>query len=109
MWLTLCGLTVGEVLRQIAAGLEEEGCIGRTVRVCSTIDTGLIGLTAAPLDALNPAYDGELGQGRIAIGASLSYLAANGLPLAGDGIISGSCVDAADGASLRIFLPAVRR
>ncbi|MBV5242021.1 propanediol/glycerol family dehydratase large subunit [Mycolicibacterium sp. PAM1] len=49
VWLTLCGLTVGEVLRQIAAGLEEEGCIGRTVRVCSTIDTGLIGLTAARL------------------------------------------------------------
>ncbi|MCV7058159.1 propanediol/glycerol family dehydratase large subunit [Mycolicibacterium gilvum] len=49
VWLTLCGLTVGEVLRQIAAGLEEEGCIARTVRVCSTIDTGLIGLTAARL------------------------------------------------------------
>ncbi|ORB30802.1 propanediol/glycerol family dehydratase large subunit [Mycolicibacterium parafortuitum] len=49
VWLTLCGLTVGEVLRQIAAGLEEEGCIARTVRVRSTIDTGLIGLTAARL------------------------------------------------------------
>ncbi|PRC42362.1 propanediol dehydratase, partial [Mycobacterium sp. ITM-2017-0098] len=49
VWLTLCGLTVGEALRQIAAGLEEEGCIARTVRVRSTIDVGLIGLTAARL------------------------------------------------------------
>jgi propanediol dehydratase large subunit len=49
VWLTLCGLTIGEALRQIAAGLEEEGCIARTVRVRSTIDVGLIGLTAARL------------------------------------------------------------
>lgn len=49
VWLTLCGLTIGEVLRQISAGLEEEGCIARTVRVRSTIDVGLIGLTAARL------------------------------------------------------------
>jgi propanediol dehydratase large subunit len=47
VWLTLCGLTVGEVLRQIEAGLEEEGCVPRLVRVRSTIDVGLIGLTAA--------------------------------------------------------------
>ncbi len=32
----LCGLTVGEVLRQIEAGLEEEGCVPRLVRV--TVD-----------------------------------------------------------------------
>jgi propanediol dehydratase large subunit len=49
IWLTLCGLTVGEVLRQISAGLEEEGCVPRLVRVRSTIDVGLIGLTAARL------------------------------------------------------------
>lgn len=49
VWLTLCGLTVSEVLRQISAGLEEEGCVPRLVRVRSTIDVGLIGLTAARL------------------------------------------------------------
>ena len=49
VWLTLCGLTVGEVLRQLQAGLEEEGCVPRLVRVRSTIDVGLIGLTAARL------------------------------------------------------------
>jgi len=49
VWLSLCGLTVGEVLRQISAGLEEEGCVPRLVRIRSTIDVGLIGLTAARL------------------------------------------------------------
>ena len=49
VWLSLCGLTVGEVLRQISAGLEEEGCVPRLVRVRSTIDVGMIGLTAARL------------------------------------------------------------
>ncbi|WP_283631518.1 propanediol/glycerol family dehydratase large subunit [Mycolicibacterium poriferae] len=49
VWLSLCGLTVGGVLRQISAGLEEEGCVPRLVRVRSTIDVGLIGLTAARL------------------------------------------------------------
>ena len=49
VWLTLCGLTVGEVLRQISAGLEEEGCVPRLVQVRSTIDVGMIGLTAARL------------------------------------------------------------
>jgi propanediol dehydratase large subunit len=49
VWLTLCGLTIGEVLRQIEAGLEEEGCVSRLVRVRSTIDVGMIGLTAARL------------------------------------------------------------
>jgi propanediol dehydratase large subunit len=49
VWLSLCGLTVGEVLRQISAGLEEEGCVPRFVRIRSTIDVGLIGLTAARL------------------------------------------------------------
>lgn len=49
LWMTLSGLPVGEVLRQILAGFEEEGCLGRLVRVCSTIDLGMIGLTAARL------------------------------------------------------------
>lgn len=49
VWLTLCGLPIGEVIRQISAGLEEEGCVPRFVRIRSTIDVGLIGLTAAKL------------------------------------------------------------
>jgi propanediol dehydratase large subunit len=49
LWRTLAGLQIGEVLRQILAGLEEEGCVGRLVRVPGTIDVGLIGLTAARL------------------------------------------------------------
>jgi propanediol dehydratase large subunit len=49
LWVTLSGLPVGEVLRQILAGFEEEGCVGRLVRVRSTIDLGMIGLTAARL------------------------------------------------------------
>jgi propanediol dehydratase large subunit len=49
LWVTLSGLPVGEVLRQIFAGLEEEGCVGRVLRVRSTIDLGMIGLTASRL------------------------------------------------------------
>ena len=49
LWAATSGLPVGEVLRQILAGLEEEGCIGRIVRVRSTIDLGMIGLVAARL------------------------------------------------------------
>ncbi|WP_264002264.1 propanediol/glycerol family dehydratase large subunit [Mycolicibacterium sediminis] len=49
VWVSLCGLPVGEVLRQISAGLEEEGCVARYVRMRSTIDVGMIGLTAARL------------------------------------------------------------
>ncbi len=45
VWLSLCGLPIGEVIRQLSAGLEEEGCVPRFVRVRSTIDVGLIGLT----------------------------------------------------------------
>jgi propanediol dehydratase large subunit len=44
---TLCGLTVIEALDELLAGLEEEGCAGRIVRINDTIDLGLIGLTAA--------------------------------------------------------------
>ncbi len=49
VWRALSGLTVVEVLRELLAGLEEEGCRGRVVRVASTIDLGMIGLTAARL------------------------------------------------------------
>ncbi len=49
VWVTLSGLTVVEALRELLAGLEEEGCVGRVVRVNDTIDLGLIGLTAARL------------------------------------------------------------
>jgi propanediol dehydratase large subunit len=49
LWLTSSGLPVGEALRQILAGLEEESCVARLVRVRSTIDVGMIGLTAAKL------------------------------------------------------------
>ena len=49
IWLTLAGIPVGEALRQIAAGLEEEGCASRMVRIRSAFDVGRIGLTAARL------------------------------------------------------------
>ncbi|GGM04627.1 propanediol/glycerol family dehydratase large subunit [Nakamurella endophytica] len=49
VWLAMSGLTIGEVLRQISAGLEEESCLLRIVRVPATIDLGMIGLTAARL------------------------------------------------------------
>jgi propanediol dehydratase large subunit len=49
VWVTLSGLPVVDALRELLAGLEEEGCIGRVVRVEDTIDLGLIGLTAARL------------------------------------------------------------
>ena len=43
------GLTVAEVLRQVLAGIEEEGGSARLVRVRRTIDVGAIGWTAARL------------------------------------------------------------
>jgi propanediol dehydratase large subunit len=49
IWVTLSGLTVVEALRELLAGLEEEGCTGRVVRVNDTIDLGLVGLRAARL------------------------------------------------------------
>jgi propanediol dehydratase large subunit len=49
VWVSLCGMPIGEVLRQISAGLEEEGCVARFVQVRSTIDVGMIGLCAARL------------------------------------------------------------
>ncbi len=49
LWRTMSGATVHEVLDELLAGLEEEGCVGRLVRVNNTVDLGLIGLTAARL------------------------------------------------------------
>jgi propanediol dehydratase large subunit len=49
VWRTLSGLSVVDVLRELLAGLEEEGCRARVVRVNTTIDLGMVGLTAARL------------------------------------------------------------
>ncbi|GAA1800112.1 propanediol/glycerol family dehydratase large subunit [Planosporangium flavigriseum] len=49
VWRTLSGLDVLDVLDELLAGLEEEGCRGRIVRVQSSIDLGQIGLAAAQL------------------------------------------------------------
>jgi propanediol dehydratase large subunit len=49
VWRTLSGLSVVEVLRELLAGLEEEGCRARVVRVNRTLDLGMVGLTAARL------------------------------------------------------------
>ena len=45
----MSGLPVSEALAQIVAGLEAEECTARIVRVPSTVDLGVIGLTAAEL------------------------------------------------------------
>jgi propanediol dehydratase large subunit len=49
VWRSLSGLPVVEVLRELMAGLEEEGCRTRIVRVNGTLDLGMVGLTAARL------------------------------------------------------------
>ncbi len=49
VWQTLGGCTVAEALRQVLAGLEEEGVASRVVRVRRSIDVGNIGWTAARL------------------------------------------------------------
>lgn len=49
VWRTLSGLPVIDVLRELLAGLEEEGAVARVVRVNGTLDLGLVGLTAARL------------------------------------------------------------
>ena len=49
IWLALNGMTVGEVLRQVLAGIEEEGLASRLVRIRRSIDLGNIGWTAARL------------------------------------------------------------
>ena len=47
IWRTLSGMLVEDVLDELLAGLEEEGCIGRVVRMNDSIDLGVIGLGAA--------------------------------------------------------------
>jgi propanediol dehydratase large subunit len=49
VWRCLSGMTVPEVLAELLAGLEEEGCTGRVVRFNDTVDLGRIGLAAARL------------------------------------------------------------
>jgi propanediol dehydratase large subunit len=49
IWRTLSGLTVVDVLRELLAGIEEEGCVGRVVRINDTLDLGMVGLSAARL------------------------------------------------------------
>jgi propanediol dehydratase large subunit len=49
VWRCLSGLTVPDVLAELLAGLEEEGCTGRVVRFGDTVDLGRIGLAAARL------------------------------------------------------------
>jgi len=49
LWVTLSGLPVNDVIEELMAGLEEEGCTGRIVRINDTIDLGRIGLEAARL------------------------------------------------------------
>lgn len=49
VWRTLSGLEVTTVVGELLAGIEEEGCIGRLVRVNDTVDLGRIGLAAARL------------------------------------------------------------
>jgi propanediol dehydratase large subunit len=49
VWRCLSGLSVADVLREVLAGLEEEGCAGRVVRFPATVDLGRIGLAAARL------------------------------------------------------------
>jgi propanediol dehydratase large subunit len=49
VWRCLSGLTVTDVLAEMLAGLEEEGCTGRVVRFSDTVDLGRIGLAAARL------------------------------------------------------------
>ncbi len=49
VWRTLGGTTVAEALRQLLAGIEEEGVASRIVRVARSLDVGNVGWTAAGL------------------------------------------------------------
>jgi propanediol dehydratase large subunit len=49
LWVALNGMTIAEVLRELAAGVEQEGLVTRFVRVRRSIDLGWIGSAAARL------------------------------------------------------------
>jgi propanediol dehydratase large subunit len=49
IWVALNGMTVAEILRQVLAGIEEEGLQSRLVRIRRSIDLGSIGWDAARL------------------------------------------------------------
>ena len=49
IWVTLSGLSLADAISEVLAGLEEEGCTGRIVRINDTLDLGMIGLSAARL------------------------------------------------------------
>ena len=49
LWRAQSGLRVADMLAEVIDGIEEWGCRARLIRVRSTIDVGLIGLTAARL------------------------------------------------------------
>lgn len=46
---TICGIPLDEVLRNIKAGIEEEGMVSRVVKVLDTSDVAFMGLQAAKL------------------------------------------------------------
>jgi propanediol dehydratase large subunit len=66
IWVALNGMTVAEVLRQIMAGVEEEGLEPRLVRVLRSIDLGSIGSTAARLSGSRVSV-GLQGKGTVLI------------------------------------------
>ena len=49
LFCTLSGMTIYDALEQILAGLEEEKCVPRLVRIADSIDLGSIGKSAAGL------------------------------------------------------------
>ena len=46
---TITGIPLGDVIRNVCAGIEEEGMVPRVVKVLKTSDVGFIGLEAAKL------------------------------------------------------------
>lgn len=49
LWVGTNGVPIRTMLREILAGIEEQGCRGRIVRIRHSIDLGQIGLSAAKL------------------------------------------------------------
>lgn len=46
---TICGIPLDEVIRNVKAGIEEEGMVSRVVKVLDTSDVGFMALAAAKL------------------------------------------------------------